>query len=471
MSERQVLGGTDGFRGEYTEQLGPGRINSETFRDLSRTLLEHVDATEADLVVVARDTRPSSAELRDGVVMGIRDHGDMELWDLGVAPTPAAQKIASDFEAAATIVVTASHNPAKDNGWKGMIGSSKPSEAESEQISRRYWDNVDSKPEEVRRPDTFTRPSGQKLDWYRRHVVDNIEAEFGTSPLEGKLFVVDGAFGAAKDITPSVFRDLGAQVETFACRGPGVINQGCGAANLEGLANYLREHPEIIVDPRFVGAIANDGDGDRMMGLGVRQTKSSTELVEINGNHVLWEMAKGEPGIIGTDYTNSGLFTRLKQAGVGFEYVRNGDANVTARLAELQKQGLPWRRGGEFSGHMIDTDWLGSGDGIRNAAWYAARVVSIGLTFADAYEDLPLWHEDLRAVRLPHGVSGKNIDRHPRMEAAKLEAADMLGRDGRHLARPSGTEPLYRVWAEAIDPSKRDRAVKHLLDTALELAS
>ena len=448
MTERFLLGGTDGFRGAATEQYGPGLMNQETLRGLTYELVSYQQEKHVGgNVVVARDTRPSSEHLSQAVIQGALARG-VEVWDIGVAPTPTAQKIAQHCGAMATIVVTASHNTFTDNGWKGMLGAEKPSSAITQTISDRFWDAYgDCRPIPFPKHVAIERPEMQ--DWYLRELKPDIQNTFGTLPLLDKIIAVDGAYGAASVLTPRILQSLGAEVVMFGCDGNGIINNECGAADLSGIKAFLAARPELTSDPRFIGAVANDGDADRFMGIGALVNgRGTSQFVEINGNHAMLALAQKQPGIVGTEYTNSGLVSRLKQQGVEFEYCANGDVNVTAALRAKQAANQLWTRGGEFTGHLIDTDWLPSGDGVRMAAWLAAYAATAGRTFSDLYQDLPLWQEQM--VKIPFAGDERNDIKHTDRVASLLHTAEQtLGQDGRLIVRASGTEPVVRIWGES----------------------
>lgn len=160
--------------------------------------------------------------------------GADEIVNLGIAPTPTAQKIAERIGGLATIVVTASHNTFEYNGWKGMAGNKKLSKDEVAEISSRYWRQVSIR-STLPQYESLPEPSIEHNKWYAYELISDIEKEFGHKPLDGTLFVIDGANGASQKITPNVFRNLGAVVREFSCNNEGQINDGCGAADLSGL--------------------------------------------------------------------------------------------------------------------------------------------------------------------------------------------------------------------------------------------
>lgn len=460
--ERPVLGETDGFRAIATDQAGPGQMNPETIGGLTAALIMHQhDAGLDGPVVIAQDTRPSGKQLRTAAIAAAEYLGT-DVIDAGVMPTPAAQKLAQKSGALATVVLSASHNPVEYNGWKGMLGNRKPNKAETEEISRRYWQLADSGSAVPWSQAVTGSEHKISREWYIHQIVDDISREFGEQPLVGKLFVIDGAHGAAKDITPEVFRRLGANVKEFACNN-GVINENCGAAQLGGLRDYLQAHPEITERDDFVGALANDGDADRVMGLGVND---HGEIVEISGNHMMEALALNpkQAGIVGTLYTNSGMRNRLKANSVSFEECKNGDKYVTEALLKHQQKGESWARGGEFTGHLIDTNWLASGDGVRTGLWYACYAVKNGKTFGELHSAQPLWPENMDGIKLPEGAR-INVDESVIIQNAM---ANVIRLGARPVVRASGTEPLVRSWCEAPDDETKALAAKLLLQSVYE---
>jgi phosphoglucosamine mutase len=447
ISVGEQIGGTDGHRGIATAEFGAGLINESTFAGLTYALVGmQQEVGEDGPIVFARDTRPSGERLQQAAMAAAILRG-AEVINLGVAPTPTAQKVAEKFGAAAAVVVTASHNPVADNGWKGMIGFGKPDDEAIRGYSERYWDQEASG---LVIPSSFAdgvRQRPELVTEYEDNVVATIEITFGERPLQNKLFVVDGANGAATSLTPRILRRLGARVECFACDPKGVINENCGANDLGGLKSFLARRPDITNDPDFVGALANDGDADRMQGVGMIIENGISTFVDITGNHVMGAMAEGQPGIVGTIYTNSGLRSHLTEQGIGFAECDNGDKYVTRTLQAKRTAGENWQRGGEFTGHYVDLAWLTSGDGLMSAAWFAARTVQKGMTFGDVYEGLPLWNESMFSVRLPEGTDAKALLASESVQEAIVATKGQPNMNS--IIRGSGTEPVARVWIES----------------------
>lgn len=449
------LFGTDGFRGPYDPTKTTGHINSITFEGLAfayASIIADRDGAQPTFVV-GGDTRTSTPELLHAVCRGAAAAG-AEIWNVGVAPTPMIAWIAK-IHGINAIAITASHNPDSDNGFKPFEkGGVKPTREILDEIEARYWhDGSSSKllPQNVGR--IVARPE------LAAAYLDGLINMLGNpNALQNKLIVLDGANGAVSTIAPNLYRRLGAEVVTISCDPEGTINKNCGAAHLEGLRTFLAEHPELTGDPRFLGGFANDGDGDRVMGIDARGRV-------VNGNHWMRYLAKGQKGIVGTTYTNSALREAIEADGVTFHECDNGDSYVTAKLLEL---GLA--RGGEATGHLIDLSHIPSGDGIYMGGWLATTLADQKHTLSDAYDSLELWPELLKNVRVD-GADGKTIARSDEIQKAIAEELERFPHAVRVILRPSGTEPLVRVWAEARQQDIVEAVVDRLSATVQTLAS
>lgn len=429
MAER--IFGTDGVRGVYgqSEHMNPNAIER-----MSYAFAQQVRERDKNkLIVVGGDTRTSTPALLDASSTGLAKAG-MEVLRVETAPTPVIAWYAKQLGASA-IAITASHNPARYNGFKPfLVGGRKPGDEFLQELEGRY--------SELNRIayGLVSDQAGQTHDarGLESMYLNALAKEFGADALEHQRVVIDGANGAAYALGRKVFEALGAEVDMIGDRPSRNINDGVGAADLRGLKDRLRLH-EWRGYRNFLGGFAFDGDADRVMA--VDHTGR-----EVNGNHWMTEFARdGDSGVVGTLYTNSGTRQAIEATGARFVESGNGDSKVTQALLE---HGL--RRGGEFTGHMIDLKYLPSGDGVYMGAWLAARLASGEQRLADIYEGLKLWPESMRRIELPDGVDVQTVLASDAVLRVKQERAQKYG--GRFVLRASGTEPVIRVWAEAEEP-------------------
>ncbi len=440
---------TDGFRRRLNGFSGPGQMNPETLATLT---VAHAGLFNVEDGVFGRDPRPSSPLLQHAVMAGAHYVG-LEVVNMGNAPTPAILRYARKTDRGMAGVVTASHNPPTYNGYKMTIESDKPNEGQVESINAAYWRLAESGlavPLDVKTPEE----DPTLLERYIEDVVKKIRAEYadyGDRPLDGKIVVVDGANGATAKVTPRVMRLLGATVYEFACDMQGEINDNCGATSLGGVQAFLGEHPEIVDAPNFVGIVAQDGDGDRFIGVGAaRLASGELAFSKLDGNRTLEVMVEAgdEPGGVGTHYTNDATAQRIGKNGRRFEWCDNGDTAVTARLRELG-----WWIGGEFSGHIVDRRWLSSGDGVLTGARMAVFAATHNTTFMKMCDGMPLFPEASVKIELPAGFNKHGINDNPDAKAAISQAEQA----GRVVARPSGTEDVYRIDVLARADGKVER--------------
>ena len=469
MGQTELLG-TDGFRGIFEDSDKPGAMNPSTIAGLTHALVStQLEANTSGPVVIGGDTRVFNSQLEQAAVAGAVAAGvkERDILRLGVAPTPAILRTAQQHGAIAAVALTASHNPAEYGGWKGTIGADKPTTAQARHIEARYWEQVQNG---LMLPLAYgTRRSPDHLRRYLDDVVTNIETIFGEKPLMDKLFVADTAYGAANYATPALLERLGATVERFANDISHPINEGAGATNLAGVQQFLRERPELVRDSRFVGALINDGDADRLLGVGAYiGDTGAMEFRTLDGNRVLELLAHTEVGVVGTDYTNDASITRIRQNGTAFEFCRNGDTNVTRALLAHQLEGEDWHLGSEFSGHHVDLRWLSSGDGVRTAAWVAAYAAKNDTTIATLCESMPLFPEKMRSLELAPAI-GKVIIHDSAVAAVFSATPEDSTQQYRGIYRQSGTEPKFRIWGVAQDElyvEKRTAQIEKTLSLA-----
>lgn len=430
--------GTDGVRGVANADLTPelayaiGRAGA--------AVIGHAQPLDKP-IVIGRDTRLSGPMLEGAIVAGITSTG-RNVVQLGVVPTPAVAAITSSIEAAAGVMISASHNPIEDNGIK-FFG------ADGFKLSDAVEDEIES----LMGSSAVPRPTGLDIGLVAqtRGLIDNYFAKLvaAGSDLHGTTIVVDGAFGAAYLVGPKLFERLGARVVALNCEDDGSrINVGCGATDLRMLVDRVRQELEHTTGP--VLGVAFDGDADRA--LFVDETGAI-----LSGDHVMLVIARdldrrGElPGdvVVGTVMSNMGFEKALEREGIRLLRAAVGDRYV---LEAMRSGG--YRFGGEQSGHVIDLQRGTTGDGPMTAV----TLFSIAARTRKPLHELAAGIAAYPQVLLNVRVSDKAVADHPAVLAAIAAAERELAADGRILVRPSGTEPLVRVMVEAGDDA-RTRAV------------
>ncbi|MEI2703461.1 MAG: phosphoglucosamine mutase [Baekduia sp.] len=414
------LFGTDGVRGRAGELL-----TSELASSLGRAAVLHC-ATTRSRVLVVTDTRESGPWLADAFAAGAASAGASVTLG-GVLPTPAAPLLirAGRFDLAA--VVSASHNPFEDNGIKifGAAGL-KLTDEQEDAIERHLGSQAAAE-------DRSAAGSIERAYDLGDVYITALLERFGALDLSGTRVALDGAHGATFEVAPAVFRALGAEVVVTGDAPDGRnINAGVGSTHPEALQRLL-------AGGEFDAGFAFDGDGDRLIA-----ADSAGRVVDGDALIVLMARSLSErgeltgAGVAVTVMSNLGLHRALEDAGIAVAVTPVGDRHV---LAELIRRG--WRLGGEQSGHIIDMDFVPTGDGIASALLVLEALG--GTALADA--------RPMR--RLPQVLVGVPVsDREAAIEDPAVQAAIndqelALAGDGRVLVRASGTEQLIRVMAEA----------------------
>jgi phosphoglucosamine mutase len=398
--------GTDGVRGVVGE-------------DLSRDLVQRLGRASATWsgrgrVFIGRDTRGSGPDLEEAFAEGVASAGGNAVV-AGVLPTPAVALLALDLG----VVISASHNPPQYNGVKFFDADGrKLSDASEEEIEAL----LDSEPAES--PGTIDHV-GVATDSYLEHIVER----FG-SDLSGLRIAVDCANGAYSGIAPTAFEQLGAEVRTVAANPDGEnINVGCGATDLSLLQG-------VVTDGGFDLGIAFDGDGDRMLAV-------DGEGNAVDGDQILAVLALdlGVDLVAVTVMTNLGFHQLMSEHGIDVIVTDVGDRYVLEALRE--RDGL---LGGEQSGHVIYLRDHVTGDGLAAALLLCGALK--GRTLHEAAAVMPRYPQVQENVP----VATRSL---PSALLDEVERANReLAGDGRILVRPSGTEPVVRVLAEARDFQK-----------------
>lgn len=432
MAADRKLFGTDGVRGPVGEVLTP-----DLALRLGRAATSLIEV-ERPRVLVIRDTRESGPMLSAALAAGIAEAGG-DAYLGGVLPTPAAAIIASreGFDLAA--VVSASHNPWRDNGIKffGPDGIKLDDEQEAA-VEERLVNR--SEPGQSGR----IRPLHGALDDYIRALGQAFDLD-----LSGRRIVLDCANGAAVRAAPTAFARFGADAVALSIAPDGRnINEGCGSTHIETLAEQVASSDAEL-------GFAFDGDADRVLAVdGDGRVFDGDEIIALAAL-ALSEQDALPGGVAVTVMTNYAFHQRMESAGIEVATTKVGDRYV---IAELLDRG--WTLGGEQSGHVIWTDFAATGDGIAAALLVMQALGDRALADARPFEKLP---QRLENVRL---APGTDLERSERLWAAVASAeAELQGR-GRVLVRPSGTEPLVRLMVEAPSREECDRHLAELVGIA-----
>ncbi|MEM7206680.1 MAG: phosphoglucosamine mutase [Pseudomonadota bacterium] len=416
--------GTDGIRG----RVGEEPMTPASVLKLGWAVGKVLASQGNREVLIGKDTRISGYMFESALEAGLSAAGvNSQL--LGPMPTPAVAYLTRTFRAAAGIVISASHNPFYDNGLKffSSDGQKLPDATESAIASMMLqpMETVDSA--NLGRAVRVGDAGGRYIEFCKSTFTAGAR-------LDGIKIVVDSANGAAYDVAPRVFRELGAEVISIAADPDGLnINQECGSTSPDN----LRAH--VLYEKADVG-IALDGDADRLI-----MVDNKGEVVD--GDELLYIIAKarqesGESvhGVVGTLMTNLGLEHALRDLGISFSRAAVGDRYV---LEQMMRHG--WNLGGEASGHIICLDRTSTGDGTIAALQVLAYMTQTGFSLFDLKSGMTRYPQILLNVPLAKDF---DLDECDQIKTAVTEAEHELGDAGRVLLRPSGTEPVVRVMVE-----------------------
>ena len=436
------LFGTDGVRGVANLDLTP-----ELALRLGRAA-GHVLGGPGHSVIIGRDTRRSGRMLESALAAGLCSVG-MDVRLTGHIPTPGLAYLARTEDVVAGAVISASHNPAPDNGIKFFdhAGLKLPDETE-DRIEAAMADEA-----------TLPRPTegGIGLVGDVRGLVKKYEDFLGglAPKLDGLRVVLDCANGATYRVAPAVFARAGADVLTLFDTPDGAnINLGCGATAPAALQAAVVEHKADV-------GFAFDGDGDRVMTVDGTGTVLDGDFVLALAARHFAKHGKLDPKlVVGTVMTNGGLEATLARDGIGLVRTQVGDRYVWAELDKRKAQ-----FGGEPSGHVIFREYATTGDGILTALEVLTLMQSEHRSLADLAGEIERWPQLTKNVRAPRRREWKEVTR---FTSAVRDAETELGTAGRLVVRASGTEPVLRITVEARDHAVAKRIVESLAAEATE---
>ncbi len=416
------LFGTDGVRGVAGEFL-----TAELALALGRAATRNT-AVERPRVLIVRDTRESGEMLQAALAAGVSAAGGEALLG-GVLPTPAAPLLIGRYGFDLAAVLSASHNPYRDNGIKFFAGDGYKLSDESELAIERELDAPPGTPAGAgTRIGRIRELRGAPEDYLRE-----LHIRFRELDLDGVDVLLDCANGATYQVAPEIFRRLGARVSVIADAPDGRnINAGCGSTHVDALARA------VLAGGHALG-FAFAGDGDRVLAVDrLGAVVDGDELMALATLHLRAGGRLSGDGVAVTVMTNYGFHAAMERAGVAVGVTNVGDRYV---LEELRARG--WTLGGEQSGHIIDMGFNRTGDGIASALLTLEALGGRDLSERDAMSKLPQ-----RLVNVHVRDRGALAQAHEVDAGVRAAAHELAGR-GRVLVRPSGTEPLVRVMVEA----------------------
>ena len=442
MTQRQYFG-TDGIRGT----VGQPPITPDFVLRLAHAVGRVLRRSEErPTVLIGKDTRISGYMLESALESGFNSAG-VDVVLLGPLPTPGVAYLTRAQRASLGVVISASHNPYSDNGIKffNAQGTKLPDawelDVEAALAEPPVW--VDSA--RLGKTRRLNDAAGRYIEFCKSTFPQDLT-------LRGVKIVVDAAHGAAYQVAPKVFHELGAEVLSIGCAPDGVnINNQVGATHPDALVRAVRaNHADF--------GVALDGDADR-----VQIVDAAGRLY--NGDELLYLMAMDRmgqdehvPGVVGTLMTNMAVEVALQSKGVKFVRANVGDRYVLEELVTHQ-----WVLGGEGSGHLLALDRHTTGDGLISALQVLQACVRNASTLQQLLAEISLYPQVLLNVRLPAGQDWKANRR--LSEATQAVERELAG-TGRVLIRASGTEPLLRVMVEARDALQANACAQRLADVA-----
>ncbi|HEX2541777.1 MAG TPA: phosphoglucosamine mutase [Caldimonas sp.] len=436
--KRQYFG-TDGIRGT----VGNAPITPDFMLRLGHAVGQVLKAEERrPTVLIGKDTRISGYMIESALEAGFASAG-VDVVLTGPLPTPGVAYLTRALRLSLGLVISASHNPFDANGIKFFS-------ARGEKLPDAWEANVETAlAAEQRWVGSAELGKARRLDDATGRYTEFCKSTFASDlSLKGLKIVVDAAHGAAYNVAPDVFHELGAEVVAIGCAPDGMnINAGVGATSPQALVDAVRAHGADY-------GVALDGDADRLqMADGSGRLYNGDELLLVIACDRLARGSAG-PGVVGTLMTNMAVELALRARGLDFVRAPVGDRYV---LEELVRRG--WHLGGEGSGHLLTLDRHTTGDGIVSALMVLEAVVRSGKALRGLLEGVRLYPQTLINVRLD---PGQDWAASPRLAAQRADVEGQLGNSGRVLIRGSGTEPVVRVMVEAEDAERGRRCAEQL---------
>ncbi len=432
---RQLFG-TDGVRGKVGEfPITPGfamQLGWAAGRVLARN--------GSGPVLIGKDTRLSGYMLESALESGLSAAGvDIRL--LGPMPTPGIAYLTKSTLAQAGIVISASHNPYNDNGFKFFSADGyKLDDAIEMEIESELGKDLEV-------IESTKLGKAKRINDAPRRYIDFCKSQFETAySLNGLNIIVDCAHGATYHIAPQVLEELGANVSAIGVNPDGKnINDGYGATQTKNLQRS-------VVESNADLGVALDGDGDRLILV-------DADGVAVDGDEILYIIAKStldtlNGAVVGTSMSNLGLEMAIKSMDLGFYRANVGDRYVVDLMRSKQLV-----LGGESSGHIINLNKATTGDGVLSALLVLEYMIRTGKNLRELISGMNKCPQVLINIKTPKDLDIADI---PAIDKMTKDVENQLGNNGRVLLRQSGTEPLIRVMVEGIDENTVSILAKQL---------
>ena len=434
------LFGTDGIRGKVGEIL-----NAPFALQLGHwagKVLQTV-ASDRGTIIIGQDSRNSSDMLSMAIAAGLTSAG-LEVWHLGLCPTPCVAALTETSEAIGGIMISASHNPPQDNGIK-FFGSNgtKLEDTLTQEIEAKIRQAYQLQD----RAETSFAASSCGKHYHRPELVRNYVQLLKQSlppnlNFQGMRIVLDLAWGASVRVAPAIFQQLGAEVISLHQSPDGDrINVNCGSTHLESLKQAVAEYEADL-------GFAFDGDADRVMAVDSQgRVVNGDYILYLWGDRLRQQSQLPDNLIVATVMANLGFERAWQQIGGKMQRTPVGDRHVQAAM---------WRTGamlgGEQSGHILCHHHGVSGDGIQTALHLTSLVSQSEISLAQLVDSsFQTYPQILKNVRVEDRDRRSNWQECEPLQIAIAQGQEAMGEQGRILVRPSGTEPLIRIMVEAVD--------------------
>ncbi len=437
--------GTDGVRGEANLELTP-ELAFKLGRYGGYVLSQHENGERRPRVLVGRDTRISGQLLENALIAGLLSVG-IEVFQLGVISTPGVAYLTRVQKASAGVMISASHNPAQDNGIK-FFGSDGFKLVDDQELE---IEALLDAPE-----DTLPRPSAEGLGTveefpegllkYSQFLKQTINDD-----LSGLTVCIDAANGATATTVNRLFADLETDFHTIGTSPNGLnINDGVGSTHPEKLA-------EFVVEKGADAGLAFDGDGDRVIAVDeLGNIVDGDKIMYICAKYLSEKKRLKQDTIVTTVMSNLGFHKAVEAIGLKDVITQVGDRYV---VEEMRKN--DYNFGGEQSGHMIFLDFNTTGDGMLSGIQLLNIMKQTGKKLSELAAEVTIYPQKLVNIRVSNKNGAMEV---PAIKAVIEEAEKEMNGEGRILVRPSGTEPLLRVMAEAPTDEKVEYYVEKIAD-------